>query len=293
MKPYDNNPLTPRMLRGLRELQDGNTLDYHEPGCCVGRPTKQSMAKHGLATFDVPRDWDGPMHITSRGLLVLRGKNDPGEAISPRRIPMSWTRVAGVRALRIGESPFAAQPSPHERDTWIVFNVHTRALVAYTRGRRQDVREKLVRTEREYLEQLTTPGTPGSQSTPTPNEIPSHEPPHPRKADQHRPLDLGRHQPGRLASTRRVRDMANVLARKALSSPAGGRPLDPRAAGLLGRVRWCRACWAAHGGWHASCPSCGGPLSDIPGPGASAPPPGRPLMCSCGRWLEHEGECAP
>lgn len=81
---------------------------------------------------------------------------------SPHAGPMSWTRIAGVRALRIGESPFAAQPSPHERDTWIVFNVHTRALVAYTRGRRQDVREKLVRTEREHLEQLTSSGIPAT-----------------------------------------------------------------------------------------------------------------------------------
>jgi hypothetical protein len=75
---------------------------------------------------------------------------------SPHAGPMSWTKIAGVRALRIEESPFAAQPDPRDRDTWIVFNIHTRQIVSYTRGKRQDVREKLIRTEREYLELLAT-----------------------------------------------------------------------------------------------------------------------------------------
>lgn len=69
--------LTPRMLRALAALVAGNSLDSTHPdattgsvGHCIGRPSKQRLAKYGLATFDNPRDWDGPMHITPRGLIA-------------------------------------------------------------------------------------------------------------------------------------------------------------------------------------------------------------------------------
>jgi hypothetical protein len=66
MKSYAREPLTPRMLVGLRELRGGGDLDF--PTTSVGRPTKQRLAKLGLATFDRLRDWDGPMHVTPEGL---------------------------------------------------------------------------------------------------------------------------------------------------------------------------------------------------------------------------------
>ena len=69
MRSYAREPLTPRMLAGLRELWKGGTLDFATTS--VGRPTKQRLAKFGLAAFDLPRDWDGPMHITPKGLCVL------------------------------------------------------------------------------------------------------------------------------------------------------------------------------------------------------------------------------
>lgn len=72
MKTYTSNPLTPRMLVGLRDLRVGKNLSY--ANTCVGRPTKQRLAKYGLATFDTPRDWDGPMHITERGLQILSSR---------------------------------------------------------------------------------------------------------------------------------------------------------------------------------------------------------------------------
>jgi hypothetical protein len=69
MKAYVHEPLTPRMLIGLRELSSGKNLDFATTS--VGRPTKQRLAKFGLATFDIPKDWDGPMCITFKGLRVL------------------------------------------------------------------------------------------------------------------------------------------------------------------------------------------------------------------------------
>lgn len=69
MKSYAREPLIPQMLVGLRELRAGGTLDYATTG--VGRPTKQRLAKFGLATFDRFKDWDGPMHLTPEGLRVF------------------------------------------------------------------------------------------------------------------------------------------------------------------------------------------------------------------------------
>lgn len=62
-------PLTPKMLAGLRDLREGETLELGTSR--VGRPTRQRLAKYGLAKFDAAGDWDGPMHITSEGLKIL------------------------------------------------------------------------------------------------------------------------------------------------------------------------------------------------------------------------------
>lgn len=69
MKPYASDPLTPRMLIGLRELQSGKNLDFATTS--VGRPTKQRLAKLGLAAYEREKDWDGPMHITAKGMRTL------------------------------------------------------------------------------------------------------------------------------------------------------------------------------------------------------------------------------
>lgn len=70
MPPYAHKVLTPRMLIGLRDLQAGKSLDFHETS--VGRPSKQRLAKFGLATYDRVKDWDGPMHITAKGRRLLQ-----------------------------------------------------------------------------------------------------------------------------------------------------------------------------------------------------------------------------
>lgn len=58
-------PLTPRMRQALAALALGEQL------VCAGRPTKQRLAKYGLAEFLTPRDWDGPQRITMRGRALL------------------------------------------------------------------------------------------------------------------------------------------------------------------------------------------------------------------------------
>lgn len=70
MRSYGKEPLTPRMKIALLELQAGSNLTFS--GTSVGRPTKQRLAKFGLAAFDVPKDWDGPMHLTNKGLRLLQ-----------------------------------------------------------------------------------------------------------------------------------------------------------------------------------------------------------------------------
>jgi len=73
MKSYTDNPATPTMLQALRELYAGHNLhrsDYPKTG--VGKITKQRLAKFGLASFDAAKDWDGPMHITAKGVDVLQ-----------------------------------------------------------------------------------------------------------------------------------------------------------------------------------------------------------------------------
>lgn len=66
--------LTPRMVEALHALAQGNALDY--TNTCVGRPTKQRLAKFGLAEYLPQTDsllskWDGPMVITERGRARL------------------------------------------------------------------------------------------------------------------------------------------------------------------------------------------------------------------------------
>ena len=68
MKSYAHQCPTPRMLIGLHELSSGKNLNFATTS--VGRPTKQRLAKFGLATFDIPKDWDGPMTITPKGIRV-------------------------------------------------------------------------------------------------------------------------------------------------------------------------------------------------------------------------------
>lgn len=74
MKPYAEIPLTPRMRRALESLANGEgDLNY------VGRPTKQRLAKYGLAQYVLlvrrskgeRQDWDGPQRITAKGLLAI------------------------------------------------------------------------------------------------------------------------------------------------------------------------------------------------------------------------------
>jgi hypothetical protein len=70
MKSYSNNPLTPRMIEALKELNVGKNLAFASTS--VGRPTKQRLAKYGLAIYDTPKDWDGTMHITAEGLKIVQ-----------------------------------------------------------------------------------------------------------------------------------------------------------------------------------------------------------------------------
>lgn len=57
-----NLVLTPRMKLALRALAQGEQLN------CAGRPTKQRLAKYGLAEYtNGPKDWDGPQRITAKG----------------------------------------------------------------------------------------------------------------------------------------------------------------------------------------------------------------------------------
>ena len=66
---------TPRMRAALRKLAAGDELhpDHPPPPDGIGRPTKQRLAKHGLARYTgTPGDWDGPMQITSDGIEAIK-----------------------------------------------------------------------------------------------------------------------------------------------------------------------------------------------------------------------------
>lgn len=62
MRSYADVPFTPKMKRALQLLTFGDNLERG-----VGRPTKQRLAKYGLATFDRSGDWDGSMTVTVAG----------------------------------------------------------------------------------------------------------------------------------------------------------------------------------------------------------------------------------
>lgn len=57
--------ITPMMRSALLALRHGHTLEDW------GRPTKQRLAKHGLAKYLTPKLWNGPMQITDNGLVVI------------------------------------------------------------------------------------------------------------------------------------------------------------------------------------------------------------------------------
>ncbi len=65
MNAYKKSSLTPKMCAGLKLLVEGNDLDHGH--CHTGRPTKQRLAKFGLAEYLTPQDWDGPMRLTDKG----------------------------------------------------------------------------------------------------------------------------------------------------------------------------------------------------------------------------------
>lgn len=58
-------PWTPRMRQALNQLLGGDPLPFARTS--VGRPTKQRLAKYGLAEYLSPGDWDGEMRITAKG----------------------------------------------------------------------------------------------------------------------------------------------------------------------------------------------------------------------------------
>lgn len=72
-KPLKEIPMTPRMKYALAQLAGGDSIPFAKTS--VGRPTKQRLAKYGLAEYLEPRgpglDWDGPMKITNRGRRAL------------------------------------------------------------------------------------------------------------------------------------------------------------------------------------------------------------------------------
>lgn len=95
------------MIDALQLLEGGNALMLLDPidgsvaeyeKRCVGRPTKQRLAKHGLAEFLDPLEgeskWDAPMRITEAGRVALAGVR------AGRRHPAMWSD-AYRRACRV------------------------------------------------------------------------------------------------------------------------------------------------------------------------------------------------
>ena len=75
MKPYAQNPMTPNMRRALKQLAAGEKL-------ICGRPTKQRLAKFGLAEYrpaetveDALYKWDRDMVITDRGRAAIEKRS--------------------------------------------------------------------------------------------------------------------------------------------------------------------------------------------------------------------------
>lgn len=78
MKPYADNPMTPKMRGALKQLARCEKL-------VCGRPTKQRLAKFGLAKYIASEDplmdalypWDRDMVITDDGIRALGPINPP------------------------------------------------------------------------------------------------------------------------------------------------------------------------------------------------------------------------
>ena len=77
MKSHKDQKLTPRMRKGLILLARGDNLSYAHT--CVGRPSKQRLAKYGFAEYVTAKDWDGPMRITDKGWRALG--LEPGDKV--------------------------------------------------------------------------------------------------------------------------------------------------------------------------------------------------------------------
>jgi hypothetical protein len=71
---------------------------------------------------------------------------------SPHTGPLSSVLVDGTRVLRIGNSPFAAVTDSTTKNAWNVFAIQGRRMVGWTKGNRAELRLKLIRVEREWLE---------------------------------------------------------------------------------------------------------------------------------------------
>lgn len=69
-----------------------------------------------------------------------------------------WTYIDGTRVLRIAGSPFAAMPDQREKNAWHIFLIDGRRAYGWTMGDRNDVRARLISTERDYLAQLAKQG---------------------------------------------------------------------------------------------------------------------------------------
>lgn len=73
------------------------------PPCCagIGRPTKQRLAKYGLATYTgAAGDWDGAMQITDAGRQALRTPRErrrKARAQARHEFMHTHTPVAGTR----------------------------------------------------------------------------------------------------------------------------------------------------------------------------------------------------
>lgn len=76
----------------------------------------------------------------------------PGARI-PHTGPARWTTLDGSKVLTIAGSPFAALPERGVPHGWYIFFIATRATTGWTHGTKEDVRRKLIETEREWIAQ--------------------------------------------------------------------------------------------------------------------------------------------
>jgi hypothetical protein len=57
--------------------------------------------------------------------------------------------IGGKPALRIAESPVAAVHDPDQPSAWYVVAISSMRMLGWVRGSRSELREKLIRAERE------------------------------------------------------------------------------------------------------------------------------------------------